>query len=132
MCHPFAMVACSVMGTARPEATSRGARPPRIVHMTGRSEKSRAAGTRLSAEEASTTTRYASLLIRFKYTRKGRNPSAKRFANDASVVYVLRSIDLTSRGHSRAVPGGKKFRLSHLPRRQRPLLGSLDGTPVVH
>ena len=90
MCQPFAMSACKMMGTVRPETTSRAAFPPTSVHLTGLSDNAPVLrigttedskdgvvfdGLALLAATSGTRTRYALRFITLKYMTSGAIPA---------------------------------------------------------
>src|SRR6266571_8305182 len=90
MCQPFAMSAWTLIGTVRPETTSRAADPPTTLQRTGRSEAASGAvaktadvpgspfsGLRIGALLAAASgnkTRYADLFIRLEIYPPRRDP----------------------------------------------------------
>ena len=90
MCHPLAMSARRVIGTVRPETTSRVPLPPTSVHFTGLSDTALVLrigttdgardgvlfdGLALLAAKSGTRMRYAERFIALKYTPDGAIPA---------------------------------------------------------
>src|SRR5688572_11980462 len=138
MCQPFAMSACRVSGTVRPDTISRGALPPITFHFTGRSETAASVGTGERAgglwlvAKSGSRSRYASLFIRpqiymaddaFPFTGIPARPEfGLCFAPE----------ELTNPRDHLATPDREEHRVPHIPRRQGKGLGGMDGPSVIH
>src|SRR6185436_18721879 len=154
MCQPLAISACKVIGTVRPEITSRAPLPPTTVHFTGRrdtdsvrpNEPGRAspgAGVRpcggpLLLARKGTRMRYPTLFIVLKYTRRTAphgylRPRFSRCSEQVCRWFVFcDSNEVHPRRNRLASPRLEKLRISNFPRRSRTRLGSLDGPSVIH
>ena len=93
MCQPFAISACSVKGTVRPETISRGELPPTRVHFTGRTDRAATvrdgADTDVAAAAVSGSNKtYAILFMRSQiYTIGGAIPAVSY--PSIALVFVL-------------------------------------------